>query len=297
MKYKFLIIVIAGIIILSCSSADDSKPGARLDSILPVKIGGFTRVEKVKIYPADSLWNYIDGAADEYLSYQVVQVATVEYNKGDLIYSIDIYEFADPLGAFGIYAKRRLPYDNFINLGTEALLGNGYLYYLKDRFFITINSYGDELPDLESLRVFAVALDSLVPGKTALPEQTLVFPRKRLVPHSEKFWPSGLEHFAAPESCFTADYKREDDICTLFYSSARTQAEYETLVKVIQRKGRILSFTAGVGKNSIYAVTDQTGKTLAGYTDGVIFGVLNVAGDPWARALCEALLENLGAKL
>ena len=297
MKYRFLTTVITGILILSCSSVNDSKSRVRFNSILLPEISDFTRAEKVKIYPADSLWNYIDGAADEYLSYRVVRVATVEYYRRNLTYSIDIYEFAEPLGAFGIYAKRRLPDDNFINLGTEALLGNGYLYCLKDRFFVTINSYGDELPDLESLRVFGTALDSLIPGKTDFPEQTFMFPQKRLVPHSEKFWPSGLEQFAAPESCFTADYKKGNDTCTLFYSSGRTQTEYETLLKVIQGKGRILSFSAGIGKNSIYAITDQTKKTLVGYTDGVIFGVLNVSGDLWAKALCEALLENLGVKV
>lgn len=294
MRNKLLITAILGI--LCCSSVNDNKQKTRFDSILIDEIGGYARVEQVKMYPADSLWNYIDGAADEYLSYGVVQVATVEYNKDDLIYSVGIYEFTYPLGAFGIYAKRRLPDDNFINLGIEALLGNGYLYLLKDRFFVTINAFSDELPDLESLSLFATALESLIPGQTALPKQTLIFPQKRLIHNSQKFWPSGLEQFAAPESCFTADYKKKNDTCTLFYSSGRTRAEYETLVKVIQGKGRILSFTAGVGKNSIYAITDQTGKTLVSYTDGVILGVLNVAGDYWAKALCEALLENLGVK-
>ena len=295
MRNMFLIM--AMLVTFSCSSVNNNKPKTNFDSILTDEIGSYARVEQVKIYPADSLWNYIDGAADEYLSYGVVQVATAEYSKGDLIYSIDIYEFAGLLGAFGIYAKRRLPDDNFINLGTEALLGDSYLYLLKDRFFVTINAFSDELPDLEHLSVFATALGSLIPGETAMPEQTLVFPQKRLIHHSEKFWPSGLEQYAAPESCFTADYRKKDDTCTLFYSTGRTQAEYEMFVKVIQGKGRILSFTTGVGENSIYAITDQTGKTLVSYTDGIILGVLNVAGDYWAKALCKALLENLEAKL
>lgn len=297
MSKNLLIIIFSATAIICCSSAEKSEPTIGLERMLPEMLGGYTRVQEAGIYPADSLWNYIDGAADEYLSYSVVQVATVEYVRNKSIYSVDIFEFADRLGAFGIYAKRRLPTDNFISLGTEALLGNGYLYYLKDKFFITINSYSDILPDLERLGKFAAAIDSIIPGTADYPKQILAFPQKRLVAHSEKFWPSGLDFFAAPESCFSADYIKNESVCTLFYSSERTVTEYETLVTVIQKKGRILSFTAGVGKNSVYAITEQTGKTLMGYTDGIIFGVLNVAGDLWARTLCEALMENLGVEL
>jgi len=154
------------------------------------------------------------------------------------------------LGAFGIYSKHRLPADNFIELGTESLLGPSYIYYFKDKFFIIINSLSRGLPDFESMYGFARSIDSLVPGSPVYPQQLMVFPQKRLVAHSEKFLINGLESFAAPESCFTADYARGDDTSTVFYSLNRTEPEFRTLVKVINRKGRILSNTAGVGRNS-----------------------------------------------
>jgi len=285
------------ILILGCSISDKKTETFDFSTVLPDSLNRFVRTDKVKIYPTDSLYNYINGAAEEYISCGVVQVASCEYIMNELTYSVDIYEFISPLGAFGVYSRHRLSTDNFIDLGTEALLGSSYIYYLKDRFFITLNSYGDNLPDFESMSSFVAAIDSLLPGTALYPQQIMVFPQKRLIRHSEKFWPHGFEKFAAPESCFSADYKRGNKICTLFYSLNRDESEYETFKKVIQQRGRILSHTAGVGKNSIYSVSEQDGKILLGYSNRVIFGVLDVSGDYWAKALCKALFENLGFKL
>ena len=294
---KLTVAFFSVILIINCSTPDKKIEMTDFTMVLPDTLNGFARTDRVKVYPADSLYSYIDGAAEEYLGYGVVQVASCEYIMNELTFSVDIFEFASLLGAFGVYSRHRLSSDNFINLGTEALLGSSYIYYLKDRFFMTLNSYGDNLPDFESMNSFAAAIDSLLPGTALYPRQIMVFPQKRLIMHSEKFWPHGFEKFAAPESCFSADYKKRNDTCTLFYSLNRDESEYETFKKVIQQRGRILSHTAGVGKNSIYSVSEQDGRILLGYSDRVIFGVLEVSGDYWAKALCEALFDNLGLKL
>jgi hypothetical protein len=297
MIIRLITLCALGLSILGCSTEQGVQTKTDFARILPDQLSGFNRTGPVKTFVADSLYNYIDGAADEFIAYGVIQVASAEYAKDQLIYSVDIYEFADPLGAFGIYSKRRLPDDRFIDIGSESLLGNGYLYYLKNRFYMTINTFNDRLPDYESLSSFAMAIDSLIPGTALMPGQLSVFPEKRLIQHSEQFWPHGLENFAAPESCYAADYDKDSERSTLFFAENRSQAEYETLIKVVQQQGRIFTHDAGVGKNSIYAVTDTYGKVLVGFSDGVIFGVINVSGDYWAKALCEALFENLGKTL
>ncbi|MCD6163655.1 MAG: hypothetical protein J7K40_14735 [candidate division Zixibacteria bacterium] len=281
------------ILFANCSSHEKNDSSTDYKSIFPDKLDGFSLTSPLKIYPADSLYEYINGEAEEYVTYGTVQVVSCEYSKEKLKYSIDLFEFEDPLGAFGIYSKRRLPGDRFIELGTETVLGNSFIYYLKDRYLITINFYGNSLPDFESLSHFAVIIDRQTPGYALYPQQIMVFPQKRLVSHSEKFWIHGFKNFAAPESCFSADYRKRDKICTLFYSLNRTQREFDTFVDVINIKCRILSHTAGVGKNSIYAVSETEGKILVGYSNQIIFGVLNVSGDYWAKALCKALFENI----
>ena len=162
---------------------------------------------------------------------------------------------------------------------------------------MTINSYGDDLPDLESLKNLATAIDSLLPGNDMFPMELGVFPDKRLIANSEQFWPKGFDNYAIPESCWSADYVRNGKTCRLFYSLNRPNLEYDTFVKLVQKKGRILKHMAGVGKNSVYAIIDDDRKILLGYSDHTIFGVLDVANDYWAKALCEAMFENLGKEL
>lgn len=295
-RFSILIPFILSLFI-GCSSPEKTNSTTDYKSIFPANLDGYIMTSPLKIYPADSLYEYINRDADEYITYGAVQVASCEYSKGKLQYSIDLFEFTDPLGAFGVYSKRRLPDDNFFELGTETVLGSSFIYLLKDRYLITINTYGSGLPNFESLSRFAVIIDKQTPGYATYPHQIMVFPQKRLISHSEKFWIHGFENYAAPESCFSADYKKRDEICTLFYSLNRTQKEFDTFVDVIDMKTRILSHTAGVGKNSIYAVSETEGKILVGYSNRIIFGVLNVSGDYWAKALCKALFENIDMEL
>ena len=297
MKKHLILLFGAMLILTSCSSSNRQTASTNLAKLLPAELDGFTRLAKVKDLPADSLINYLGDVGQEYISYGVRQAASADYKKDNITYSVDLFEFVNPLGAFGIYAQNRKPEDRYLSLGTESLIGSGYIYYFKGRFYMTINSISDELPDLESLDKFGSLVDSLIPGVEAFPQQIFAFPDKRLIQHSQKFWPLGFNYYDVPESCFSADYERNGDICRLFYAENRPITEYETFKKLIQRKGRILTHMAGIGNNSIYAITDDYGKILLGYNDHIIYGVLRVSNDYWAKALCEALFENLGKQL
>jgi hypothetical protein len=297
MKKIIFFLIIDIIITIGCSSTNNEIVKSDLNQFLPEQVTGFARTGEIKIYSADSLHSYLGDADDEYLRYGVVQAASCEYGRDNTIYAVDLFEFSNLLGAFGIYGRKRLPDDRFISLGSESLIGNGYIYYYKNRYFMTINSLGNDLPDWQSLNNFAATIDSLIPGIGRYPEQLALFPDKRLIAHSEKFWPRGFDNYEVPESCFSADYQRNGETSRLFYAVDRPIIEYETFKKLIQRRGRILTHMAGIGKNSIYAITDDESKILLGYSDGIIYGVLDVANDYWAKALCEALFENMGKKL
>jgi hypothetical protein len=283
--------------ILSCSLSNNSFRKADLTKFLPAQISDFSREDQPDVFPADSIYDFLGDAATEYINYGVLQAANSEYHSSNATYSVNIFEFAGSLGAFGIYARKRQPDDRFISIGAESLIGNGYLYYFKGKFFMTINSVGNKLPDLQQLDSFASAIDSLIPGSKIFPRQLSVFPDRRLIAHSEQFWPHGFISYEVPDSCFSADYMRKGETCRLFYAADRPLSQFETFKKLIQIKGRILTHMAGVGDNSIYAITDDDGKILAGFSDGIIYGVMNVANDYWAKALCEELFENLGKKL
>ncbi len=294
---KLCYLMIFALMIAGCSYENQSLPAIDFNTVLSTKLPDFTRTSDIRVFSREQLAEKFAGNAELYLAYDITQAAGVEYKKNNMTYSVDIYEFSDMLGAFGIYARKRMPDDNYISVGTQSLLGEGYIYYFKDRYFMTINTFGDDLPELQSLTSLAKSLDRLLPGSEMMPTQFDVFPDKRLAGHSFKFWPKGFDSYAVPESCWSADYIRYDKTTRLFYARNRTNIEYDTFVKVLQKQGRIMTHMAGVGEKSVYAITDDNGKILVSYSDGIIFGVINVTNDYWAKALCTALFENMGLKL
>lgn len=294
-KYLCLLIIIP--IFLCCSPDKQTTPLTDFNTLLSTKLTNFARTSEIRVFSNEQIAERFSSNSDLYLVYNIKQAASVEYKKNRTSYSVDIFEFSDMLGAFGIYARRRMPDDRYISVGTQALLGEGYIYYFKDRYFMTINSFSDDLPELQNLITLASLIDSLLPGSEILPTQIEVFPNKRLVEHSLKFWPKGFDNYAVPESCWSVDYTRNNKTCRLFYATNSTNIEYDTFVKVLQKKGRVMTHMAGVGEKSVYAITDNNGKILLGYSDNIIFGVINVTNDYWAKALCEALFENMGEKL
>jgi len=78
----------------------------------------------VKDYPvfvADNLWDYINGAADSYLSCAFEDLHIAEYVKGeDLTIKVEVYRHQTPLMAYGIYAMERSPSYGFFDLGAQA---------------------------------------------------------------------------------------------------------------------------------------------------------------------------------
>lgn len=296
MKYCKLLIA-ALFLLINCSTEKQSAPLIDFNTLLSTKLEGFSRSSEINVFNRKQLADRLANNSEIYLTYGIRQAAGCQFQKDNTTYSVDIFEFSNMLGAFGIYARRRMPGDKYISVGTQSLIGQGYIYYFKDRFFMTINTYGDDLPGFQSLIDLTELIDNLLPGPELMPTQIEIFPEKRLIINSFKFWPKGFDNYSVPDSCWSADYSRYNKTTRLFYSLNRSNVEYDTFVKLLQKKGRVMTHMAGVGQKSVYAISEDDGKILLGYSEGVMFGVINVTNDYWAKALCEALFQNMGLEL
>jgi len=67
------------ILILGCSISDKKTETFDFSTVLPDSLNRFVRTDKVKIYPADSLYNYINGAAEEYISCGAKYIPPIPY--------------------------------------------------------------------------------------------------------------------------------------------------------------------------------------------------------------------------
>ncbi len=73
---------------------------------------GWVRGGDARCYSPDALYEYIDGAADLYLSYGFKQAVVGDYVKsgeGEHWITVDVYDMGAPLHAFGIYGAEKPP--------------------------------------------------------------------------------------------------------------------------------------------------------------------------------------------
>lgn len=180
------------------AGADNRAPltAEMLYKILPVDdfAEGWVHAEKPRLYSKDDLYELIDGEAEMYFQYGFINAASGIYTNskeaGSLL-TVDLYQMADTLMAFGIYSSYRSPDSPYQSLGTESFGDSGSLYIYQGKFFVRI--YCASLKTLKS-PVLAAARSMLVslPGDHSPPAELSLLPGPDKVAHSEKVTVKGF---------------------------------------------------------------------------------------------------------
>ncbi len=76
-------------------------------------------------YAREDLWQYINGAADLFLSYGFRELIVRDLEQGDRHVTVSVYDMGGPLDAFGVYERER-PDDGRLP-GTVAVAGRAFL--------------------------------------------------------------------------------------------------------------------------------------------------------------------------
>jgi hypothetical protein len=112
---------------------DISAGSQQLLALLPEDnaLPGWTRSGDVRFFGPGNLWEYINGAAEGYLSYNFQEVVTAEYSNPEKQSQsvIDVYRMEDPLNAFGIYTQELNPDSEFHKIGVEGYVGGTALNF------------------------------------------------------------------------------------------------------------------------------------------------------------------------
>jgi hypothetical protein len=198
--------------------APDSIPGWKLDG-------------EPLAYGAENLWEYIDGAAENFLAFgcrgMVAQTYVSEGGKG---LKVEIFEHSSPLMAYGIYAQMRSPGLSFYDIGNEAFADAFSINFWKDRYFVRVSAFEKSDALSRALKTFAAAVDAKIHKAGSLPPEAGAFAEEGLEPKSLCFLTTGvlgLEHF--PPS-FVATYTLDEEEAKLYLSTlADTTAARDTL--------------------------------------------------------------------
>jgi hypothetical protein len=145
------------------------------DITLP-ELPGYKKTTNYPVYTADNLWDFINGAADTYLSYGFADVHVAEYAKGKNVIKLEIYRHKDDIQTFGIYSSERSPSFRFINIGAQGYKADGSLNFFKGMYYVKIRTYSKSEKVIQKLETLALKVSDMLQGNAEMPSALKEFP-------------------------------------------------------------------------------------------------------------------------
>lgn len=201
--YAFAAFGLAAMFVLSCQPGSDVPKG--VPGLLAIE--GWTASGEISTYGPDTLYEYINGAADSFLNYGFEGLQVQDFASGDLIVTVSLYDMGDPLEAFGIYRIEAGDSESTLAVGGEALLAPPYQALLvKDRYYVKLEPYQgefDEVSGEQMLRAVAAA----IAGVNGLPEIVQSLPLADQVPGSVRYEKERVFGLIELSRCVCARYR------------------------------------------------------------------------------------------
>jgi hypothetical protein len=239
---------------VACGSNDPAKPSAplssedaELQSLLPEsnEATGWTRGDEIRFFDPDDLYEFINGAAENFLIYGFEKVVTADYDNAEQPSPIvvEIYQMEDSRNTFGIYASERNPDSTFKTIGAEGYVGGTALNFWAGNYYVKMTVFQESEALKAEMEKLAEVISRKIgnTGAQALPEIAF-FPKENLVPNSVRYLAQdvlGQRYFG---DGFEAVYKIDNRESKLVIALAGDEDAAKEAI------GKYKEFTASSGK-------------------------------------------------
>ncbi len=257
--------------------------------------GGIKLKEPVAFYDVSDLYEYINGQAVFYFSYQFSKLEHGYYEHDGGAYYVDVYELGSPLSAFGSYRQQREEGAEPLDVGTEGALTDYLAVFCKDKFYVEIIPMESSSDDAASMKAIAANVAAAIPGSTAMPSELNLFPKNGLVAGSERYVDENLISYTFMGRGLVAHYKLPgiDDDVRVFIGMPDSEAQATAIYDEYRGK---LQNPADVSLGDAKAVSggeQYRGTTIVATWKNYIFGCLDVKDAEKSTALLNSVLDNL----
>jgi hypothetical protein len=174
--------------------------------VLP-DIAGWSVVREPVVYDASSLWEAIDGAADLFVSYAVVDMHMAYYSRtGGPEVRAEVYLHSSPETAFGIFSQERSTENTHVNIGTAAVLGEGMLNILCGSYYVKLSTNTPGESTSRDLSIIGSAVAKHLAQPADLPRMLAVLPAQGRIPNSEQFIADSYLGYGFLRNVYSARY-------------------------------------------------------------------------------------------
>ena len=159
-----------------------------LDSYFPASntIGAYTTPDAPRIFVHSNLTDFVDGQADAYFAYNFQQVAVQSYvNTQNLVLHVEIWQFADPADAYGVYTTARSVITAGIGNDGSTTLERRIAFW-QNRYYVHV-SCESKLPQVD-LEAFATYVAKALPTGGDRPALLQRLPKDGLVNNETVFF-------------------------------------------------------------------------------------------------------------
>ncbi len=188
--------------------------------------------EEPSSYFPESLFEFINGAAEIYLAYDFKELTVTQYGqKGSTVsMAIEIYEMSNETNAFGIYGAERYPDNNFIPIGIQGYVEEGILNYLIGKYYVKLLCFEGGERSGEYLELFAKTIAEKTQGQTTFPTKLNHFPKEGLVANSEKFILKNVMGYSFLHDGYLSNYKVNDFEFDCFIIQGRNEEDAQMML-------------------------------------------------------------------
>jgi hypothetical protein len=230
--------------------------------------------EKFLKFDKSDLFDYIDGAADSYLSYEFEEVSVREYTKGKQAIKAEIYQHSDNNNGFGIYAAERFPDYHFIKVGSQAYTSEDILNMVCGRYYVKLFSETRTPEEKETLIRLAEIIANHLDGKASLPATLQMFPEEGKIINSEQYINRNFLGYDFLAKAFTVDYSRDGTNFKLFIIDCKEKSKAQDILT------DYLKFTKqtleGLNEGRIVITDKYNGNIPFFWTGKYLLGCLNL---------------------
>jgi len=246
---------------------------------LPEEIAGWS-ADRDTVYTRETIYGYIDGGAELYLSYGFESLSSRTYTREgapDII--VDIFDMALSKNAFGVFSHSRETIDDAVGQGSQYT--KGLLLFWKDRYYVSILAS----PETEDSRtaVFELArrIDQAIPARGPLPGVLTLLPTDLLVEESIRYFHHHVwlnsHYYVADENILRIDDKTEAVLAKYKTGDARwflLVVEYPGEPEALAaRSDFVKAYLPGTDGEVVVQIEDSTwaGCRLSGRVLAVVF--------------------------
>lgn len=229
------------------------------------------------VYFPDNLWDFINGAADNYLANGFVDLHVAEYKKGKAVIKLEIYRHSDNTMAFGIYSSERSPSFRFINLGAQGYVADGSINFFKGNYYIKIRTYSEKEQVLQAEETLAYKVAGMLTGDAVMPALLLQFPAEGKKENEETFINESVLGHSFLNKAFKAAYKVGSDEFAIYIAEGSSSEAVKEIAETYIASTGLTTF--GTSDRKVMLTDGYNGTIFLAWNDSRIVIISGLAKD------------------